>query len=522
MKRIITVVLVGSLCIACGGESASETVDPSSEATGAEPTGAEPTGAETTADETANTATSEPPATTTEEPDPDPEPVPPVEPEYPELSGVALAIDEDPAPGVVEVSLTAAPSEIELIAGVKTQMWTYNGQLPGPVIQARVGDKVIVHLKNELPQPTTIHWHGMRVPNEMDGTPRTQDPVQPGGSFTYEFVVQDAGTFWYHPHFSTHEQVERGLYGVIIVHEAETPKFDVERVVFLDDILLNPAYQIEPFIISHMVQMHGRNGNTLLLNGKAVAGDELLQLRRGTVERWRILNSANARTAYFEPFGTNWSVIGWDGGLIPKSYKPELLRIAPGERYDLEVRWDVTDAGQTGELRYYVPALNEQNQVVLAPIVLTTVMSNGLAELEYREPELPEITLPELVVDDTATLTLEFSGANVGGTVEWMINGKTFEKAAAIDVPLGTHHTIDLVNTQAQEHPFHIHGHFFRVVSRNGVAEKFDGLKDTVYVGGDETVRLVMDFDNPGGWMAHCHILEHAELGMMALFEVLE
>ena len=288
----------------------------------------------------------------------DPEVEVPVEPDkplYPEVFGVPLAEDINADPTIVEVELTAAPSLIELVAGKQTAMWTFGGQLPGPLIQARVGDRIIVHLKNDLPDPTTIHWHGLRVPNAMDGTPRTQTPVQPGETFTYDFIAEDAGTFWYHPHYATHQQVERGLYGVMVIHEAEEPAYDVERIVFLDDVALLENGGLVPFGMSHMVRMHGRFGNTLLLNGKAVAGNELFQLRRGSVERWRILNSANARTANIDLIGAEWRVIGWDGGIIPQPYTTKMLRIAPGERYDIEVKWSPKSQGDVGELRFYVP-----------------------------------------------------------------------------------------------------------------------------------------------------------------------
>ena len=456
----------------------------------------------------------------TPDPDPQPEPEPdPVVPDYPTVYGVAPAVDENPAPGIVEVSLTASMAALQLLPDTpKTILWTYNGQLPGPLIQARVGDRVIVHLENDLPEPTTIHWHGMRVPNEMDGTPRTQDPVQPGETFTYDFIVEDAGTYWYHPHTITHVQVERGLYGVLVVHEAEPPDYDAERIVFMDDIYLTETGSVAPFVMSHPVQMHGRFGNVLLHNGQVVAGDEYIELQRGTIERWRVLNSANARTALLRVQGAEADVIGWDGGLIPESYPADVLRVAPGERYDLEVRFDPGPGGSAA-LEMLVPQVVGQ-EVQLVPLTVTSLLATGHAPLPARTVELPEITLPEVSPAAEPTMVLELDGANVGGTIQWWINGKTFEKSAPVDVPIGTVHTIDIVNKAAQEHPFHIHGHFFRVISRNGVAEPYDGWKDTVYVGANETVRLVLDFDNPGGWMAHCHILEHAALGMMSLIEV--
>ena len=449
---------------------------------------------------------------------------PPEEPaaEYPTLVGVPVADDENPEPGVVEVNLVAAETQVELMDGVKTFMWTYNGQFPGPTIQAKVGDRVIVHLQNDLSIPTTIHWHGLRVPNAMDGTPRTQVPIQPGDSFTYDFIVQDAGTFWYHPHAQTRIAVESGLYGAFVVHEAEAPVYDVERIVFLDDLLLAENGQRAPHTMNHGASVHGRNGNVLLVNGQVVEGDELLQLRRGSVERWRILQSANARVADIDLTGATWRVIGWDGGLIPQPYETAQLKVAPGERYDLEVRWNPEEIGAVGELRWWVPTQTATGEVELAPMTLATLMSTGQPALEPHDVALPEgVALPIINPADEATLTLDFAGMMTpSGIADWTINGKTYEDAEPYHFDLDSVHTIDLVNEQGQEHTFHIHGHFFRVVSRNGFMESYTGLKDTVYVSGEEIVRIAVVFDNPGGWMAHCHMLEHADLGMMSLFEV--
>ncbi|HHH31414.1 MAG TPA: hypothetical protein ENK57_24125, partial [Polyangiaceae bacterium] len=126
--------------------------------------------------------------------------------------------DAPTADGVVRYELTAAPTDVPQLDGQALAVWAYNGQVPGPVLRVRLGQEIEVQLHNGLPQPTSIHWHGVRVPNAMDGVPGvTQDPVPPGGDFTYRFTPKDAGTFWFHPHIRTSEQVERGLYGVLVV-----------------------------------------------------------------------------------------------------------------------------------------------------------------------------------------------------------------------------------------------------------------------------------------------------------------
>jgi FtsP/CotA-like multicopper oxidase with cupredoxin domain len=132
--------------------------------------------------------------------------------------------------------LRAAPAAVQIVPGVRTSVWAYNGQVPGPVLHAHVGERVRVAFKNDLPQPTTIHWHGIRVPNVMDGVPDvTQAPIPPGGSFEYSFVARDPGTFWYHPHLNGSEQLERGLQGVVVVDDDKPPPWSRDVVWVLDD-----------------------------------------------------------------------------------------------------------------------------------------------------------------------------------------------------------------------------------------------------------------------------------------------
>src|SRR3954469_2271107 len=136
--------------------------------------------------------------------------------------GVTLveAVDTNHDPRVVEVNLDARVASLEIAHGVRTEAWTYNGGLPGPLIRARVGDRLIVHFTNRLPTPTTVHWHGVRVPIQMDGVPEVSQPdVVPGGSFTYDFIVPDAGLYWYHPHVNSAAQVGFGLYGPLLVED---------------------------------------------------------------------------------------------------------------------------------------------------------------------------------------------------------------------------------------------------------------------------------------------------------------
>ena len=151
-----------------------------------------------------------------------------VEKAFPNISGGQVLQDENPAANIVEVNLRAHTRTLTFEGKVSDTFYTYNGIVPGPIIRARVGDKVIVHFKNDLPETTTVHWHGLRISDQMDGSPRIQKPIAPGGTFKYEFTVKEAGTFWYHPHVRSNEQLEEGLYGMLIVQEKENINFDME------------------------------------------------------------------------------------------------------------------------------------------------------------------------------------------------------------------------------------------------------------------------------------------------------
>jgi len=493
--------------------SAGRSLDPdpagSTEST-VDETGADETGSGHVVPEPATPGTDEP---VVESPAPDLAPLP-------ELIGATLAIDDNPDLTVVEITLVASVNELTFFSGSPAEMWTFGDSMPGPTIQARVGDRIIVHFTNDLPDATTIHWHGMRVPNDMDGSPLVQDPILPGETFTYDFIAPDAGTYWYHPHMMTHMQVERGLYGAFIVHEAEPPIFDGERIIFLDDIRLDEDGTRADFTMGHPDRMHGRHGNVLLLNGVPVDEDGTVELVPGAIERWRILNSANAREAVIDLDGAAWRVIATDGGLIPEPYTTEYLMVAPGERYDIEVVWAPKSLSHQGKLRYWVPTV-QGDAMVYAPFTLLTLTPSDDIPMGSHTIELPEVVLPVWPVSELPTLEVELDGVlGADQKIKWMLNGEVYGEHTPVEVELGSYHTIDITNKAGQVHPLHIHGHFFQVISRNGAPVHEPGLKDTVRVGGNEVVRIVIYFDNPGNWMYHCHILEHAKQGMMGVIEV--
>jgi len=431
------------------------------------------------------------------------DPLPPL----PSVWGHRIAEDFDPDPTVVEVRLQAAQTE-HSFGDDPVEVWSYNGELPGPLIQARVGDRVRVVFDNALPEDeTTIHWHGLRVPDVQDGIPAIVDPVEPGGTFTYEFLVEDASSFWYHPHVRGYEQIERGLYGPLIVHEAETYDIDTERYFVLDDVLLKDNGKLYGFNLdnNHMWQMHGRYGNTLLVNGSA----ELLEdtVRPGGVERWRVVNTASARTMWVDVEGADYRVIGVDGGLLEEPFSQNRVRVPVGARVDLEVipHLDAT------EVTLSVDLPDGTGRYDSYPMFTATVEGEA-------GPGAPIDWIPaEVPARQEALQEIEIKLNGVAGetNIEWTINGDTFGDHEPIYASANTPTLIHITDKSNAEHPFHLHGNFFQILERNGEPADEPGLRDTVLVEGEDELWLYTELENPGRWMTHCHINEHAELGMM-------
>jgi FtsP/CotA-like multicopper oxidase with cupredoxin domain len=273
------------------------------------------------------------------------------------------AVDLNPDPRIVEIRLEARIAPVELLPGLTTAAWTYDGGVPGPLIRVKRGDRLIVHFSNALPQETTVHWHGLRIPVAMDGVPgHSQPPVAPGGRFDYEFVVPDAGMFWYHPHFQSAAQEGDGLYGPIIVEDdAEPAGLGDQLVLVLSDADVEP----DGHLGAHdkggdVATLFGREGNVLLVNGRV---RPTIKARPGLAQRWRIVNSAKSRYYQVGIEGQRFVRIGGDGGLLSSPQELERIVLTPGERADvvlvpqgapgaqLPIRWIPYDRGYGSTFR---------------------------------------------------------------------------------------------------------------------------------------------------------------------------
>ena len=381
-----------------------------------------------------------------------------------------------------------------------TNVFSYNNQIPGPIIFGNVGDVIPIKVKNNLDEPTTIHWHGLQIENIADGVPQvTQEPIYPGESFTYDVELRNSGLYWYHSHVDASKQVESGLQGVIMVRGENEPEVNDEAILVLDDALLGTDNQFR--------ELHGRFGNIMLVNGKVNPDINL----KGGLVRLRLVNTANARSFNLNFENELITVIGEDIGRI-ESYDVSTLTIHPGERYDILLKIDT-----------------EEN------LILSHFTSRGatsLATLNFDEPgnimefeDGYKFNLPFSIgdiQDRVPDLNVELSGfVNDYRELIWSINRKYFPDTTEIfNVNEGDIVKIRVKNTQGQPHPMHLHGQKFVVLSKNGILQKNLGWKDTVMIGSNEVVDIVFIAEEKGDWVFHCHILEHAEAGMLSILRV--
>jgi FtsP/CotA-like multicopper oxidase with cupredoxin domain len=436
----------------------------------------------------------------------------------------------------------------------ETAAWCFNGSVPGPEIRVRQGERVRVAVQNDLAEETTVHWHGVRVPNAMDGVPHlTQPPIGVGERFVYEFDAVDAGTFWYHPHQRSFEQVGRGLYGPLIVEELDPVRVDRDVTWVLGDWRLTKSGEIsEDFGNRHDIHHNGRVGNTVTINGRL---PESFAVREGERIRLRLVNAANARIFALDFTGHEPTIIALDGQPVtPHAPDKRLVVLGPAMRADLILDM----AGKAGGRAAIMDRFYEGLEYRLVDLAY------GDTPLRERAPDwpvaLPANPLPEPDVETASRNEVTFTGGMMGNMVAqqmgrgmgpgapggmmgdmnsmmggmmrmmnsstaWFINGVAADEAShdmkpALTLEKDKSHVIAMTNVTAWHHPIHLHGHSFRVISRNGQPTAYREWQDTVLISPREKVEIAFVADNPGNWMFHCHVLEHQAGGMMAVFRV--
>jgi FtsP/CotA-like multicopper oxidase with cupredoxin domain len=432
------------------------------------------------------------------------------------------AADRNPDPRIVEIDLAARLADVDVAPGKRVKAWTYNGGIPGPLIRTRVGDRLIVHFTNDLPQPTTVHWHGVRVPIEMDGVPGISQPdVQRGDAYVYDFVVRDAGLYWYHPHVMSAAQVGFGLYGALLVEDpAEAVGVADEITLVLSDIGFDRFGDLEPADSGGSAGMvFGREGAYVLVNGRV---KPTLRARAGAPQRWRVVNAAKSRFFYLDLEGQPFVVIGRDGGLQERPTTHDVLLVAAGERVDVIV----SPTGTPG------------SELVLR----SSLYNRGYGSVEFRSVEdlitiaftaekpLPKRPLPVISraiappSPQGATpvdIVLTLPPVDPKGHSEFRVNGVPYWNAKPYQATLGETQIWTIRNDTEWDHPFHLHGYFFISLDEKGLPIVPLAWKDTVNIPMKSTARFIVTFDErPGTWMFHCHILDHAEGGLMGTVQV--
>lgn len=467
-----------------------------------------------------------------------------------------------------EFNLTAKASNLEIMPGKLLPVWTFNNSVPGPQIRVKQGDTIKINLKNELPDPVSIHWHGVPVPNAMDGIPGvTQNAVQPGQSFTYEFKADVPGTYWYHSHQDGVNQVDRGLYGSFIV-EGNDIKVDRDYTLVLDEWNSSGSgnmnmsnMDMSKMDMSNMdhskmnmnepkdqtksdsqmgsmnmngkaegesqssTSMAGHDMNSMYdlftINGKSGDAVEKLTVKKGEKVRIRLIN-AGFMSHNMHLHGQEFKVIATDGQPInnPASVKDQLISIAPGERYDIEFeatnpgQWyleehgkDVANKGMKALIQYEGAdgAKDQTNETAELPVLDIT---------KYGQASQAKFTLDQKY---NLEYTMNLGTVEKNGEQVYTINDKTFPDTEAIKVKKGDLVKVRLVNnSKSDDHPMHLHGHFFQILSKNG--KPLEGspiIKDTLNLKPGEEYVVAFEADNPGDWMFHCHDLHHASAGMM-------
>jgi FtsP/CotA-like multicopper oxidase with cupredoxin domain len=436
----------------------------------------------------------------------------------------APAAGEGGAPGprpMVEIDLVAAVAHVELVPGITTEVYAYNGTVPGPVLEFREGDRVRVRFRNDLPETTTVHWHGMHLPFPSDGSPF--HPVAPGEEYEYAFTVQPgtAGTYWYHPHPGHHtgRQVARGLHGAIVVRAADDPLPEMtERLLVLsDNRFLDDGSLDLPDPHSHQGRIdfeNGREGAVLFVNGEVMPE---FSIRPGEVQRWRVVNASAGRFYRLSIPGHRLLHVGSDGGLFERPVEVDELLLATAERVEFLVRGTAAPGSSVTvqSLPYdrYIPQTRPQDWNE----------PRDLLVLRYEDaPPVSPVELPAVLRPIPALDPAHATGTRVMVMSQGFINGLLMDMARVdVSAPLGATEIWQVENVVGMDHPFHLHGFQFQVLDRDGVPEPFPSWKDTVNVPKHQTVRFIVRYDNfPGMWMFHCHILDHEDHGMMGVLEV--
>lgn len=435
----------------------------------------------------------------------------------PRISALAAA-----EPNPLEARITQAQIDGR---GLTRNVMTYAGGAGGvsepmpPVLRARRGEKFAARLVNRLDEPTTVHWHGLRIDNAMDGVPFVTQPyVYPGDSFDYTFTPPDAGTFWYHPHCNTLTQMGRGLAGVLVVEDPADPLFDAEVTLNLRDWRLGGDSQFIDQFKARDAAKSGTFGTVRTANWQPSPSYDAPS---GGLVRVRILVADVTRIYNLKLAGADALIVAIDGHPVPVTMPLDMAVVSPGQRLDLVVRMPDSE-GTLIDLEDIRPS-NPKTVARLRSVGTSLKRSLGdvppLAANPAPEPDLANATPIPLVLSATAEEAAKDSICGSLGYSFWAINkvpypGDTPDPLAPLaEMKLGRTYLLNVENVTPHAHPIHIHGVNFKVVS-SSTRPVLPLVSDTYLILPDEKVQLAVVADNPGDWVFHCHIIEHQKTGM--------
>jgi FtsP/CotA-like multicopper oxidase with cupredoxin domain len=452
------------------------------------------------------------------------------------------------------------------------RMLAYNGSIPGPTLKVPEGSEILVDIENQGDMEATVHWHGLRLENRYDGTHETQTPIPVGGRYSARVAFPDPGVYWYHPHIREDYGQELGLYANVLVEPAAPdywPPAHRELALTLDDILLEDG-NVAPFSRAETTYAAmGRFGDVLLVNGETGL---TLDAKVGEVVRFYLTNTANTRVFRVALPGARMKLVGGDSGRVEHEEFVEDVILSPSERVVVDVLFDRPGAlaleHRTPDTRYRLATVDVAEQRVERSLDDQFHALRTNADMAAERERIADHV--DAAPDKTLAFIAEMDGHEhhehgahahdhehhdhgahadaASSGIEWeddmvdmnrmttpanmrwkIIDRDTGAENAAIDwrLRVGERVKIRLLNEMAGDHPmhhpFHVHGAGrFLVLSRDGVPESNLVWKDTVLVRAGETVDILLDVTNVGRWMAHCHIAEHHESGMMFSFEVTE
>jgi FtsP/CotA-like multicopper oxidase with cupredoxin domain len=458
---------------------------------------------------------------------------------------------------VREIQLEALEVSWELAPGKVVKAMAYNGRVPGPELRVKEGERVRILLTNRLTEPTTIHWHGVDVPNAMDGVPEvTQKAVSPGETFVYEFEARPAGTRWYHTHAQEHRQLDLGLAAPLIIEPAspEPFAFDREYTLVLDDWVTGTGPPVPStregiaggrgsaggmmsgmggMMGGGMGGMMGRGGmgammgggqtpayDTMTINGKAFPATAPLRVRQGERVRLRLINASADHTHVVRLAGHRLRVTHTDGNPLVQPVEVDAVPIAPSERYDVLVVADRPGAWVFTCLAPGHRAAGEQALLIYEGHegAKAEAVSEGVAGLHLWQYGLGrgQDVLPR-PSGQVRVYDLALSGGMMGSD-EWTINGKQYPRTDPLRLHRGDAARVRFVNHSMEGHPMHLHGQSFKVLAVNGARYAQPIVKDSVDVE-PHMGSVVLEFTahNPGAWFFHCHKPMHMEGGMITL-----